>query len=226
MEDQLGTSRAHDTSHLPRAFVRRLAVLWAASALLGAVVVRARAEVGEHEVITMDHHLVSSDFGGLVYVESVEAVNGGSPETSFHDLRLRVLETWFSRWPAQAGTVLEFGTTGTEPPTADTTMVVFLQGGPYDRSPYTFGTRSRFTLRDDGTIACGDGTTLFGVWTDAFICTVQLHVIGAPMPLDAFHSRVTEARSRAVSRLSRVAAARDEARTPLSRYPAHIRGAP
>jgi hypothetical protein len=185
-------------------------------ALLAVSVVapRARAESSASLLLTLDQYLLRADFMGEVVVSG----QSWDTEKGVQRVRFRVVDPWFSRW--SLGRELSIATAPTFPGfTPGTRHVVFLTGGPWEQSPFTFREESVFTVAGDGTVRCRSGNPLFGVMNDGFLCTAPDLVDGKPLPVELMRQQALAARGRAARRLPEMEATLSAAPRPLEPTP-------
>jgi hypothetical protein len=160
-----------------------------------------RADSSPSSLLSIDQYLLRADFAGEVVVaaQSWDAVQG------LQRIRFRVVDPWFSRWTV--GRELSVVTSPAVPAfRPGARHVVFLSGGPWEESPFTFRQESVFTVAPDGTVRCRSGNPLFGVLNDGFLCTAQELVEGQPLRTDQMRAQVLRARAKAARRLPELAA--------------------
>jgi hypothetical protein len=177
----------------------------------------ARAESSASLLLTLDQYLLRADFMGEVVVagQSWDTAQG------MQRVRFRVVDSWFSRWTP--GRELSIATAPSMPAfRPGTRHVVFLSGGPWEQSPFTFREESVFTVAADGTVRCRSGNPLFGVMNDGFLCSAQELVDGKPLPLQRMRQQVLAARGKAARRLPELEAALSAAPRPLEAMPSAL----
>jgi hypothetical protein len=172
---------------------------WAALIVWTAVVGAsppARGETGPATLLTIDQYLLRADFAGEVLVLDQSWDTG----SGLQQIRFRVVDPWFTRW--RVGEELSL-TTG--PRMAEfepgARHVVFVSGGPWEESPFTFRAESVYRVGDDGRISCRSGNPLFGVQNDGFLCTAPEVVEGEPVTVAEMKGQVLRARAKAARRL-------------------------
>jgi len=177
----------------------------------------ARAESSAALLLTLDQYLLRADFMGEVVV----AGQSWDTEQGVQRVRFRVVDPWFTRWTL--GRELSIATAPTLPAfRPGTRHVVFLSGGPWEQSPFTFREESVFTVAGDGTVRCRSGNPLFGVMNDGFLCTAQELVDGKPLPVARMRQQVLAARGKAARRLPELEAALSAAPRPLEPMPSTL----
>lgn len=174
----------------------------------------AAAETGPSTLLTIDHHLLRADFAGEVLVLD----QSWDLEAGLQRIRFRVVDPWFTRWRVDDELSLTTGPrmVAFQP---GARHVVFVSGGPWEESPFTFRAESVFRVGDDGRVRCRSGNPLFGVLNDGFLCTAPEVVVGEPVTVAEMKAQVLRARARAARRLPALEAA-------LSARPAALELAP
>jgi len=138
-------------------------------------------------------------------------------------VRFTVVDAWFTRWAV--GRQLTIATSAAAPEfRPGRRHVVFLSGGPWQESPFTFRAESIFTVAGDGTLRCRSGNPLFGVLNDGFLCTAPELVQGRPIRPDQMRAQVLLARSRAARRLPDLDAGLAAAPRALELQPSAVDG--
>ena len=116
--------------------------------------------------------MLRADFVGEVVVAGQSWDQAG-----LQRVRFEVADAWFSRW--DVGRQLALNTSyrmiAFEP---GARYVVFVSGGPWEESPFTFRAESVFRVDDDGRVRCRSGNPLFGLLNDGFLCTAPELVEG------------------------------------------------
>jgi hypothetical protein len=174
----------------------------------------AHAETGAATLLTIDQYLLRADFAGEVLVLE----QSWDREASLQRVRFQVVDPWFTRW--RLGEELSL-TTGPRMVAFEpgARHVVFVSGGPWEESPFTFRAESVFRVADDGRVRCRSGNPLFGVLNDGFLCTAQEVVEGKPVTVAEMREQVVRARALAARRLPGLEAA-------LSGHPRPLEPAP
>jgi hypothetical protein len=174
----------------------------------------AHAETGAATLLTIDQYLLRADFAGEVLVVEQSWDRGAGLQR----IRFQVVDPWFTRW--QVGEELSL-TTGLRMVAFEpgARHVVFVSGGPWEESPFTFRAESVFRIGDDGRVRCRSGNPLFGVLNDGFLCTAPEVVVGEPITVAEMKAQVLRARAKAARRLPALEAA-------LSALPAALELAP
>ena len=164
-------------------------------AFFAGVVSFAHANRDRREVMTMDHHLVQSDFVGVITVERVTQDRDGATHL------VRIDDVWESRWGVGVGdsTTIPTGPQ-VRPLLAGARYVVLLAGGAWHQSPFTHRMNSVFRLEEDGNLRCDNGLTLYGAFGDGFYCSIPELVIGEAPTLDEIRTQTVRQRRGAVLR--------------------------
>jgi hypothetical protein len=188
-------------------------VLLAMAAALAAVG-PAQADTSVRGLLTIDQHLLRADFAGEVRV--VE--QSWDRERGLQHVRFQVVDPWFTRWDLEQTLAIA---TGPHHPSfvQGARYVVFVSGGPWEDSPFTFGAESVFAVAGDGRVRCRSGNPLFGVLNDGFLCTAPELVVGEQVTVDRMREQVLRARARAARRLPGL-------HTSLSSRPLPLQAAP
>lgn len=186
--------------------------LLAASALLAHP--PAHAETGVSTLLTIDQYLLRADFAGEVQVSD----QSWDRAAGLQRIRLQVVDPWFTRW--QVGEELSLTTgLGMVAFVPGARHVVFISGGPWEDSPFTFRAESVFRIGDDGRVRCRSGNPLFGVLNDGFLCTAQEVVEGEPVTVAQMRQQVLAARGKAARRLPQLERALSARPQPLELAP-------
>lgn len=186
------------------------------AAALGALASVASATRDVHDLMTMDHHLVQSDFIGVVRVERIAFTPNQTPVRRISAV---VEDVWSSRWDVASGDELPITTV----PQIDLfahgqRYVVLLAGGPWHGSPLTHRNNSVFHIRGE-TLACSNGLALYGALSDGFLCSVPELVVGEPVALSELRRQVVTLRTRAASRLAALEESLSRGLRPLRAAP-------
>lgn len=183
-----------------------------AAAVLAAL--PAAADTGPENLLTIDQYLLRADFAGEVLVLD----QAWDREAGLQRVRFQVVDPWFTRWQAAEELSLTTGFRMVAFQPGDR-HVVFVSGGPWEESPFTFRAESVFRVGEDGRVRCRSGNPLFGVLNDGFLCTAQAVVDGEPVTVAEMREQVLRAREKAVRRLPALEAALSSRPPALERTP-------
>jgi hypothetical protein len=174
----------------------------------------AHAETGPATLLTIDQYLLRADFAGEVLVRD----QSWDLEAGLQRVRLEVVDPWFTRWRMGEEIAL---TTGLRMAAFQpgARYVVFVSGGPWEESPFTFRAESVFRVEQDGRVRCRSGNPLFGLLNDGFLCTAPELVVGEPVTVAEMRDQVLRAREKAARRLPALEQALSSRPLALERSP-------
>lgn len=171
----------------------------AAAVLAGAP---ADADTGPAALLTIDQYLLRADFAGEVLVLE----QSWDRQAGLQRVRFQIVDPWFTRWQVAEELSLTTGFRMIAFQPGDR-HVVFVSGGPWEESPFTFRAESVFRVGEDGRVRCRSGNPLFGALNDGFLCTAQAVVEGEPVTVAEMREQVLRAREKAARRVPALEAA-------------------
>jgi hypothetical protein len=188
------------------------ALLVLAAAVLAAA--PADADTGPATLLTIDQYLLRADFAGEVVVLD----QSWDRQAGLQRVRFQIADPWFTRWPVaeELSLATSFRMIAFQP---GDRHVVFVSGGPWEESPFTFRAESVFRVGADGRVRCRSGNPLFGVLNDGFLCAAQAVVEGEPVTVAEMREQVLRARDKAARRLPALEAALSSRPLALERTP-------
>lgn len=176
-------------------------------------------ELDPNLLLSLDLHLIHSDFVGLATATHVtETVTGSHRGRS---LELRVKEAWASRWPARATLTAnivdadDFGNLWQE----GAEYLVLIAGGPWRQSPFTHRQHSVYRVGSDGTLTCASGNRVYGLSNHGFVCLSKEYAVGEPVNVAQLRTQLADHLKGALLRYPGLGASLDSLRRPLMLSP-------
>lgn len=159
----------------------------------------ATAERSLSLLMTLDHHLLRADLiAEITVVQRTEGLINGEP---LQQVTASLTDVWATRW--SLGNSITFNTRVTFPGLEPGgRYIVLLSGGPWEQSPFTHRENSLFRIDPaTDTVRCHDGSALFAVANDGFICAPDGAVDGTVITAAEMRDATLCARARSLARL-------------------------
>lgn len=176
-------------------------------------------ELDPNLLLSLDLHLIHSDFVGLVTATHVtETVTGSYRGRS---VELQVKDAWASRWPGRVtltANIVDAGDFGNLwQPGAE--YLVLIAGGPWRQSPFTHRQHSVYRVGSDGTLTCASGNLVYGLSNHGFVCLSKEYAVGEPVTVAQLRAQLADHLKGALLRYPSLGASLDLLRRPLMLSP-------